>query len=144
MLPALQRFNQGDLLKSEKEIEKIKEKGFAIRYAVASSLFDEFIHYNLAVPDYNINQGIKICQSLADPYRLACIDGLGDGHMKYGKPNDAYVLGLAFCANSNLRNDERETCYNSILPKLRIWYSVDKSRAICNSVPSEFKKYCHV
>ncbi len=144
MLPALLRKNSNDLMKSEADIEKIKEKSFSIRWPVTSGLFDEFIRLNLSVPDYNINQGIKMCQSLNNPYRLACIYGLGDGHMKYGKPKEAYVLGLAFCANPNLQSDERRACYNSILPKLRIWYSVDKSKAICDEVPDEFKKYCHV
>lgn len=145
MLPALLRFTKSDLIESQKHVEKIPEDTgkFSVRGPVTSSLFHEFIRLNLSKPDYDIKTGINICHSLKDPYRISCIDGLSGGYMKYGEPGKAYIKGLAFCARNDLMEDEREVCYNSILSRLRLWYSQSKSNEICNSVPSDFRKYCN-
>ena len=143
MLPAILINTGNDLLKSQNYVEKIKEDGYSIRTSVTSSLFHEFIRMNITLPDYNIEAGIKMCHLLKDPYRMACIDGLSGGHMKYGNPKDAYVKGLSFCSRSTLRDDEKSSCYNYILSRLRIWYSVAKTKEICQSIPEKFQKYCN-
>lgn len=144
MLPALLRFTNNDLLKGEKYIEKIPPNiNFPnMRENVVSDLFHEFIRMNLNLPEYNIASGIAICHSLSNLYRKGCINGLAGGHMKYGNPGEAYVKGLTFCARIELRDDEKDVCYNSILSRLLIWYSPSKSKDICKTVPGKFQKYC--
>ncbi len=141
MLPSLLRFTNNDLVKSEKMIEKIPEQT-AIKTTVSYSLFHEFIRLNLERPNYNIENGVQICHGLADPYRLSCIEGLAGGHMKYGDPQQAYVKGLAFCKMPILKSDEEDSCYNTILTRLPIWYSPAKSAEICSSVDVKFQTYC--
>ena len=73
-----------------------------------------------------------------------CIEGLSGGFMKYGEPKQEYVKGLAFCGSSLLSTEEQGTCYNYILPRLRNWYPVDKTKEICSQVPNDYKKYCSI
>ncbi|MCE9549076.1 hypothetical protein K8Q98_01620 [Candidatus Nomurabacteria bacterium] len=143
MLPALLRFTKNDIQEAEKHVEAIPEQdSFSIRSAVSSSLFHEFIRLNLNAVDYNKITAINICHSLKDPFRLACVEGLSGGHMKYGEPTKAHIKGLAFCSSAELLDDEKDICYNYILARLRLWYSKEKSVEICQSAPVEFRKYC--
>ena len=144
MLPALLRFTGSDLLKAAKAVEAIKEVSgdFTIRSQVMLSLFHEFIRIHLAAPNYDVAQGVAMCRSLNKEMRLPCIQGLSGGHMKYGQPQQEYIKGLAFCGSSILHSDEAQTCYQYILPRLRIWYSLEKSNQICQSVPAAEQKYC--
>lgn len=142
MIPAILINTNNDLLKSEKFIENIKESGYEIRKPVTSGLFVEFYRMNLNKPNQNIEEGIRVCQSIKNPLRLSCFYGLSEGFMKYGEPQKAYINGLNFCHNNLLKDDEKDTCYNSILSRLRVWYSVDKSKEICSGVLREFQKYC--
>lgn len=145
MIPALMRLTNNNFEKSQKYIEKItNDQSFYHRKQVVSDLFHEFLRLNLDKKDYNKTEGINLCHSLADVYRIPCINGLSGGHMKYGDPSHAYVKGLAFCSSTELRPDETQVCYNHILSRLRVWYSVEKSKEICSSVPQEFQRYCPV
>lgn len=145
MIPALLRLTNEDVVKSQKYIEKIpSDPDFFIRKQVTSSLFHEFIRLNLSKENYNKIEGVNICHSLGDAYRIACINGLSGGHMKYGDPNKAHIKGLAFCVSQELRQDETSVCYNHILSRLRVWYSVLKSKEICEGVPEKFRNYCNV
>lgn len=141
MLPSLLRFTNNDLATAEKIIEKISEQT-NIKTTVVYSLFHEFIRLNLDQPNYNIEQGVQVCHGSADLFRLACVEGLAGGHMKYGDPQQAYIKGLAFCKASILRSDEEDSCYNTILTRLPIWYSPAKAAEICASVETKFQHYC--
>lgn len=144
MIPALLRLTKNNLVESEKYIEKISDsRGDYFKSPIVSDLYHEFIRLNLNQFEYNKKEGIKQCHSFRDPFRLSCVEGLSGGHMKYGDPDKAYVKGLAFCSTSELKDDERNVCYNSILSRLRIWYSKEKSREICQNVQKEFQKYCN-
>lgn len=142
MTPALQRLTKTDFMKSAAQIAAIPEQGFTIRSSVISGLFHEFIRVNLREPDYNLAEGVKLCRMLVSELRLACIDGLSGGHMKYGQPQQEYVKGLAFCASRLLASKEQDVCHEHILTRLRIWYSPEKSAEICAGTPKNYQHYC--
>lgn len=142
MLPAILILTKNDLLKSQKYIDGIKEVGYETRKPVTSGLWVEFVRMNLSGIDKNITNGINMCRQITEPLKLSCFYGLAEGFMKYGDPKDAYSKGLSFCAMQNLDEEERDICYNSILTRLRVWYSVEKSSQICQSVPTSYQKYC--
>ena len=142
MVPALMRLTKADFLKSGQTIEKIPEKDYVIRSSVMSGLFHEFIRLNLAAPNYNIAAGVKLCHQLSQSLQISCIDGLSGGHMKYGEPGQEYLKGLAFCGSDILNDAEQGTCYRHILPRLRVWYSADKSQEICARTPQQYQEYC--
>jgi len=142
MLPALLRLTDGNLSKSASIIEKIKDDSdYSIRSWVISGLFHEFVNMNLSKPDYNMKEGVKLCRSLNPKSHLPCVEGLAGGHMKYGEPAQEYVRGLAFCGADYLTLNEKDTCYQHILSRLKIWYSANKIKEICNNT-REYAKYC--
>jgi plastocyanin len=136
MLPEVLTFTKGDFIKAAKIVEAIpKENPDVIRPQVMLSVFHEWIRINLTQQDYAVSNGIKICRSLDSDMQLPCIEGLSGGHMKYGEPQQEYVKALGFCKSDLLKQDEQSTCYGYILPRLRIWYSVEKTAEICSKVP---------
>ena len=151
MLPALFRFAGNDFSKMAKVIEKLpsdgdKESlallGHTVKEMVMLSLFYDYIMLNLREPDYNIGHGIGLCRSLAPDLRLSCIEGLAGGHMKFGEPEREHIKGLAFCGSRILQEDEKSSCHKYILTRLRIWYSPDKTKAICQEIPAQYREFC--
>jgi hypothetical protein len=141
MLPAQMRLEQSDFKRLTADIASIKGSTPEVRGPVLSSLFHEYIRLHLNEGEYGIPSGLVLCRSSGD-LRLYCVDGLSGGLMKYGKPHEEYVAGLGFCAKDLLRQDESDRCYAYILPRLRIWYTEDKRKEICSSVPQSVRQYC--
>lgn len=143
MLPAVLRLTSNDFTKSAKIIQNIpSHASLAVRSQVMLSLFHEWIRINLNQPGYGVSEAVKLCRSLNSDMRLPCLEGLSGGHMKYGQPQKEYEKGLAFCASSLLQKDESNSCYAFILPRLRVWYSPEKTQEICATQPQEQKKLC--
>ena len=145
MLPAVLMNKDYDLMTAARMVEAIAEPGdtYTVRTGVMLSLFHEFIRVHLADPDYDILEGVRLCRSLKPRSVLPCIDGLAGGHMKYGEPGNEYVRGLAFCGMPELTAAESDRCFGYILPRLRNWYSVEKTKSICESVDEHYRTaYC--
>jgi len=142
MLPALLQTTQFDFLQTARVIEdSIKnDEDFKIRDMVISSLFHEYARTTLETEDYK--ESVQLCRSLKESSRPPCIDGLGGGHMKYGEPEKEYVKGLEFCGSAALFEDEKQVCFQHILSRLRIWYTQEKSRQICQTVDQKYRDFC--
>ncbi len=87
-------------------------------------------------------KGIEFCRTQGED-RLACIEGLSGGHIKYGKPGVEYVENLTFCANGILTKEERNSCYKYTLPRMSGRYTLQDTQMICAQVPEEYRQlYC--
>ena len=146
MLPAVMRNYNGDFYKIARAIEtEVREdENYKIRNMVIMGLFHEPIRIRSNNPNANFDDFIEMCRTLNEKSRIPCIKGLSGGHMKYGEPQKEYIKSLEFCANKLLREDESETCYSLVVGILRIWYTEQKTREICLSVPEKYKDYCPV
>lgn len=144
MLPAVLRLTSNDFTKTLEFITALPESsgGRPVRTEVISALLHEFIRFMLQDQNYRIEYAIALCHGMKDPDRLACIGGLSGGHMKYGEPRNEYIKSLAFCTHENLYPDEENVCYRHILTRLRIWYSIDRTREICRLAPTDKRQYC--
>lgn len=87
-------------------------------------------------------QTLDYCHSLSSRFQLPCVTGFAEGFLKYGPPQKEYVGALEFCKSELLTNQERQACYNRVLPLLRILYTVEKSRQICQLVDKEYRGNC--
>jgi len=148
MIPAVLRLTGGDFAASARYVEKniqypedMTIDGFTVREMVVLSLFHEFMHGNIDTADY-AERGLELCRSVPEHSRMACVEGLADGHMKYGKPGLEYLKAFSFCADNRLREDERSACYKHILTRLPIWYAKDERAAICKIVPAAYQSFC--
>ncbi|OGM96265.1 MAG: hypothetical protein A3B86_03940 [Candidatus Yanofskybacteria bacterium RIFCSPHIGHO2_02_FULL_38_22b] len=145
MLPALMRFTNNDYPRMFSIIEKISDPSetydsrYSVREIVVLGLAHELLKTSWTDPDY-IPKTVSQCRNLKS--RLACIEGLSGGHMKYGEPEREYVKGLSFCDSSLLKEDEKNVCYQHILSRLRIWYSQEKTKEICQDSPTEHRRFC--
>lgn len=87
----------------------------------------------------DIAQSIAICRSLDARFEIACIRAVGEGYLKYGKPQEEYNKAIAFCNNSELTQKEKAACFDRIMPILRIWYTKEKAVRICRSVDKMYQ-----
>jgi hypothetical protein len=115
--------------------------GFTNLEMVTLSLFHEFIRLNLDNKNY-IEEGIALCRNLSSKSRLACIEGMSGGHMKYGEPEKEYEKWLGFCGSSLMTPAEKDVCYKYVASRIRIWYRDDVAKSICTKVESDYRKYC--
>lgn len=143
MIPVLLRLTGNNLQEVAHFIEAIEENegDYEMRSVVISALFHEYARlYPEEMGD--AKRGILMCRSLARELRLACIEGLAGGHMKYGKPKEEYRNGLAFCKSSALFEEERDACFRQIVSTLSVWYSREKAAAICRMVEDTYRQFC--
>jgi hypothetical protein len=144
MLPALMRKVGGSYEKAIAEIIKIPKgtQQDPIRSLVFSSLMHDYIREFINSNDL-YGRGIKTCRSVNEDMRIPCFEGLSGGLMKYGEPQKEYIKALNFCASPLLKADESGACYKYIIPRFRIWYSIEKIQQICSTIPDPYKSYCH-
>jgi hypothetical protein len=142
MLPALKRVYP-TVEEQLREIMKLPEGSIEepIRAKVLSNLITEYASDILDSTDFT-QSGVNLCRSLREDVRIACINGLSLGLMKYGEPGKEYVRAFAFCSSEKLEDDERDTCYRQIIPRLRIWYSFEKIASICKAIPKQYSNLC--
>lgn len=149
MVPAVLSLTQNDFFKTAEYIEEHMQneelytiEGYKVREMVIASLSHELIRFRglNGTIDVYIEEGITLCRSLPEHSRLACFEGLGGGHLKYGKPETEYIKAIDFCRHPLLREDERTSCFKHILTRLLNLYSPTKARAICETVDELYRK----
>ena len=117
--------------------------GYTVNEMVTLGIFFEYIRMNIETNENYMADGIKLCRQQPPDDRLACIDGLSGGHMKYGKPGVEYIKNIEACSHKDLYADERDSCYSYFLPRLGNNYNQASVKEICLLVPEEYaSKYC--
>jgi len=130
---AVMSVSGNDFIKSAKIIDSIEEDAYAL--PTLQSLVVELPH--LGKTDYE--ETLNYCRNLSVRFRETCVFAFAEGFMKYGPPQKEYVEALEFCSSSLLTDTEKQVCFERILSILRIWYTAEKAREICQSVQSEYQ-----
>lgn len=130
---AVMSLTGNDFIQSAEIIDTIKEDKYAI--PTLQSLVVELPHQGKT--DYS--ETLTYCRSLSERFRETCVYAYAEGFMKYGPPQKEYVEALKFCNSFLLTEAEKQACFRRILSILRIWYTVEKSRDICNSVDQKYQ-----
>lgn len=142
MIPAVMRLNKDDFEATIADIESIPLITEGVRAGFILDLFHEFIRLHLAEgPDAGLG-AVAICHSLRDLLRIACIEGLSGGYLKYGTPARESEGLTYFCTQPILRSDEADACWRYGLTRLRNFYSSEKTQEICLQAPESFRQLC--
>lgn len=144
MLPILLRQQSDEIPPIVAAIDALPDEwgGYSMRRSIVADLTHEFIRLNLNDTDLPL-AALSLCRTVPEEYRLACIEGIAGGFLKYGPPEREYEGALAFCGAGALRPDERHACFSYVLPRLRNFYSQEKSRSICAQAPEDVARvYC--
>ncbi len=151
MIPAVLRITKDDVSAATGYIllritnpNDFTVNSFHVDEMVVLSLFHELVRLNSGDQE-KILKGIELCRGLpSDRLHLACVAGLSGGHMKYDAPQGAYENWRAFCDNSLLREDERQSCFKYVLVRISLWYDEGRALRICQSVPEHYQWYCKI
>ena len=133
MVVAVMHVTGDDFEKSAQILNTIPEDEWAKESL--SGLIVELVRLNRT--DYQ--ETINFCRKLPRRFHIPCITGFGEGFLKYGPPQNEYVKAVDFCSSSLLTDEEKTACFGRILPILRIWYTIEKSQQICQSVDGAYR-----
>jgi len=130
---ALLNVTGNDFIESAKIIDSIKEDEYAL--PTLQSLVVELPHQGKI--DYK--ETLSYCRNLPVRFRETCVYSFAEGFMKYGPPQKEYVEALKFCKSFLLTDQEKQACLKRILSLLRIWYTAEKSKEICQGVDEKYR-----
>lgn len=126
----------GDFSKASVYIIQMKDSQYkktSIRYLAGLA--------TLRIAKVNPEKAILACRDLGD-LKIPCIEGFAHGFLEHGEPNNEWKESVAFCENKIMTKDESDACLHYALSWLGSWYSEEKTLEICDSVKSEYKKFC--
>jgi len=121
-----------------RHIESIGEDVYANYAMEALAGYAVFFYPKYSDP----GQQIADCRSLQARLRIPCIKGFAAGRVEHAGPEAEYVESLAFCASTLLTSEERQACFNRIIPYLSLLYPPEKLHEICKTLKEEYQKYC--
>lgn len=132
-LVAAMNVAKSDFLETVKFINTIEEDQYAL--STLAGLAVERIRLGRT----NYKDTVTLCRSLELRFRVSCITGFAEGFLKYGPPQNEYKEAIRFCNSELLEKIEKDACFKRVLSILRIWYSVEKSTEICNTVDKKYQ-----
>lgn len=133
MVVAVMHVSGDDFEKSAKILNTIPEDDWANESL--SGLVVELVR--LGRVDYQ--KTIEFCHNLSTRFYIPCITGFGEGFLKYGPPQEEYIKAVDFCSSNLLTEEEKSACFTRVLSILRIWYTLEKSTQICQSVDQKYQ-----
>jgi len=104
----------------------------------------ENIIANITVLPSNVSEEelVNLCRSLDEKTEIACLKGYTISLLQSGQPGKEYRDPINFCESELLTPEERNMCFENILPQLKNYYPQDKLEEICNGVDSQYRNLC--
>ena len=87
----------------------------------------------------NLFDVLPTCRSLKESLRLVCVEGLFRGVMQFGAPEVEYKKALELCEDLVFSEDEKKTCFATVLNYSAALYSREKVQNICISIKEEYR-----
>lgn len=134
----IMHLQNNNFVKAARYIEGIQEDVFA--QGAIDNLATYYVYYLLKDPDYK--RPISECYSLQERLHADCISGLGAGFMTASTPGKEYVRALELCSNSEVLPQDQDACHSRVIRLIRLRYSLNEYRKICNGVSDLFQYYC--
>lgn len=82
---------------------------------------------------------LEQCQKLPEDLYTECLRSVLHGLFEHGLPQQEYVQALEVC---KALQANQSSCFDDVSQRLRRFYTVEKSLAICNEFPTEFQESC--
>jgi hypothetical protein len=128
-----------DFVKAARFIEEIPEDEYA--NGAIDNLATYVVYFTLKDEDYE--RAIGMCHSIQSRLRSSCIAGLGAGYMTAGVPDREYVRALEICKSGLINQTERNSCFERVIPLIKLRYASEKANAICQTLEDEYRlAYC--
>lgn len=140
MMPAILWYGQYDLAKALPIVITHAEDAYV--ELAARSLAQASVRFVVSKAP-GVSGSVVICRT-APKVAIACIGGLAEGVMQFGKPGEEYKAALSFCSDAVMTSQERDVCMKSVLSYVTNRYAKSEVNAICTQVPLVYKKYCEL
>lgn len=104
----------------------------------------ENIIANITVLPSNISEEelVNLCGSLDEKTEIACLKGYAISLLQSGQPGKEYQSPINFCNSDLLTLEEKQMCFENILPQLKNYYPKDQLEKICQSVDNSYRYLC--
>jgi hypothetical protein len=107
---------------------------------VVSKIAADWIQFDIVHESQERN--IEGCRSIPSIFFDACMNGIANGFIQHGEPNNMHVKGFAFCNADYLKEEEKEICFGHFLGMLRFHYEAPRLAEACELVPERFRGTC--
>ncbi|MCE9549078.1 hypothetical protein K8Q98_01630 [Candidatus Nomurabacteria bacterium] len=131
--------SKGDFALATKFIIKIQNKEHslaAMEQLVPAIIVDKVGQGNDFSPE------LKVCMSLPDYLKKACINGIVGGILEFGKPDYEYLEALDFCNYTDLSELDKKQCFKFVASSSYVIYSSDKAKHICDMIDKKYEPIC--
>lgn len=140
MMPAIVWMAEYELPKAVAIVEKHAEPQYAahaMRTVVDDSM--RFVIYGGG----DAREMIAVCRRRkTDDLVAACIDGVSAGVLQWSPIQTQFDQVLQFCGLDELKDDEQQRCYESVVRYARQVFAENKARQICERIPPSNQKIC--
>jgi hypothetical protein len=82
------------------------------------------------------------CRKIPERVQSGCLAGITGAFVAYGEPEIEYVKALAFCGDPELREEERNACYQNIFRTFKGAYTKEKVADLCTRIDPAYHRYC--
>jgi hypothetical protein len=117
-------------------VDGLEERGPRVVGKIAA----DWIQFDIVNDSHERN--IEGCRLVPKFLLDSCINGLANGFIQHGEPNNMHVKAFTFCNADYLLEEEKEMCFRHFLGMLPYHYDAQHVTEVCNLVPERFQITC--
>ena len=114
-------------------VEGLEERGPNVVAKIAA----DWIQFDIVNETQERN--IEGCRSIPEFLFDPCMQGLANGFIQHGEPNNLHEKAFAFCSADYLHDEERALCFKHFLGMLQWHYTPEQFTLACNEVESQYQ-----
>lgn len=84
-------------------------------------------------------QNIEGCRSIPEFLFISCMQGITNGFIQHGEPNNLHEKGFAFCNADYLDEGEKSLCFEFFLGGLRAHYTQEQFQEACALLEEQYR-----
>ena len=114
-------------------MDGLEERGPNVRAKIAAG----WIQFDIVEESQERN--IEGCRSIPAFLFDPCMQGIANGFIQHGEPNNLHGKGFAFCLADYLTEEERQICFKHFLGMLGAHYTPAQFKDACALVEEKYR-----
>lgn len=102
---------------------------------VLAKIAADQIQFDIVKPTHE--KSLEACHLVPDYLYGACFDGILNGFIQHGEPDNLHDKAYAFCNEKGLSPEEHDSCYDKFTGMLKWTYSKEKMVGVCAEITKD-------
>lgn len=104
---------------------------------VVAKIAADWVQFDIVNNSWERN--IEACRTVPDYLFRYCMQGIANGFIQHGEPNNLHTKAFAFCGASYLTENEQKMCFEIFLTMLTWHYSAEQFKEACALIDTKFR-----